>query len=87
MAEFNKAANSGIPWANMVAFTGTRLSDSALYKKLHQQGVQCMLGTLGNLDKRAAARGDYLYKEWAALGIDVFATDRPLEVIKALKTF
>ena len=86
MEEFNKAANSGIPWANMVAFTGTRLSDSSLYNKLHQQGVQCMLGTLGNLDKRAAARGDHLYREWAALGIDIFATDRPLETIKAIDT-
>ena len=43
-----------------------------------------MLGTLGNLDKKAKARGDVLYKEWVKLGIDVFATDRPLEVKKAI---
>lgn len=85
MEEFNKAANSGIPWKNMVAFTGTRLSNAVLYKKLHEKGVKCMLGTLGNLDKRAAAKGEHLYREWAALGIDIFATDRPLETHKALQ--
>lgn len=87
MEEFNRAADSGIPWANMVAFTGTRLSDVSLYDQLHDKGVICMLGTLGNLDKRAAARGDHLYRDWAKLGIDVFATDRPLETQKALITY
>lgn len=84
MEEFNRAANSGIPWKNMVAFTGTKLSDPSLYNKLHKKGVMCMLGTLGNLDRQAAAKGDHLYKEWAKLGIDIFAADRALEVQKAI---
>ena len=84
MEEFNRAANSGIPWKNMVAFTGTMESAPSLYAKIHEKGVMCMLGTLGNLDKKAATRGDHLYREWAKLGVDVFATDRPLEVQKAL---
>lgn len=83
--EYNRAANSGIPWKNMVAFTGTMESDSWLYTALHEKGVMCMLGTLGNLDKKAKAKGDHLYNEWAKLGIDIFATDRPLEVQKALQ--
>jgi len=87
MEEFSRAANSGIPWKNMVAFTGTMESEPALYEKLHEKGVMCMLGTLGNLDKKAAAKGDYLYGEWADLGIDIFATDRPLEVQKALNSY
>lgn len=84
MEEFDRAANSGIPWENMVAFTGTMESAPSLYAKLHQKGVMCMLGTLGNLDKKAATKGDQLYREWAKLGIDIFATDRALEVQKAL---
>ncbi len=84
MEEFDRAANSGIPWINMVAFTGTKESAPALYAKLHQKGVMCILGTLGNLDKKAAAKGDHLYSEWAKQGVDVFATDRALEVQKAL---
>lgn len=85
MEEFERATKSGIPWKNMLAFTGTKESDPTLYQKLHQKGVMCMLGTLGNLDQKAATKGDYLYKEWAAKGIDIFATDRPLEVNKAFK--
>lgn len=84
LEEFNRAAKSGIPWENMVAFTGTRESDSALIANLHEKGVMCILGTLGNLDKKAATKGDHLYREWAELGIDIFATDRALEVQKAL---
>jgi glycerophosphoryl diester phosphodiesterase len=84
MEEFNRAANSGIPWKNMVAFTGTTVSAPELYTALHKKGVMCMLGTLGNLDKKAAAKGDHLYQEWAKLGIDIFATDRPLQVYKAI---
>lgn len=84
MEEFERAANSGIPWENMLAFTGTIESDPLLYQKLHQKGLMCMLGTLGNLDKKAAVMGDQLYREWARIGIDIFATDRSLEVYKAL---
>lgn len=84
MEEFNRASNSGIPWKNMVAFTGTMESSPELYGTLHKKGVMCMLGTLGNLDKKAAAKGDHLYQEWAKLGIDIFATDRPLQVYKVI---
>lgn len=83
--EFERAANSGIPWKNMLAFTGTKESDASLFTELHQKGVMCMLGTLGNLDKKAATKGDHLYLEWAKTGIDIFATDRPLEVKEVLQ--
>lgn len=73
-----------IPTENMIAFTGTRLSDVKLYNKLHQLGITTMLGTLGNLDKQAETRGDNLYMTWHKLGIDVFATDRPFQAAKAL---
>lgn len=75
---------TGIPWRNMVAFTGTSLKDGAFYDQLHQLGISCIVGTLGNLDKSAAARGDQLYREWRQLGADIFATDRPEAVAKQL---
>ena len=78
--EFNRLLEAKIPTRNMLAFTGTRLSDSTLFKRLHTNNIVCMLGTLGNLDKQAAARGDELYKTWKNLGVDIFATDRPFEV-------
>ncbi|SFO01387.1 glycerophosphoryl diester phosphodiesterase [Bizionia echini] len=75
---------SEIPTNNMIAFTGTKLSDTSLYYNLHKNGIKTMLGTLGNLDKQAEAKGDSLYIKWQKLGIDVFATDRPFEAAKAL---
>ncbi|UPS93060.1 glycerophosphodiester phosphodiesterase [Bizionia sp. M204] len=82
--ELNWLLESEIPTHNMIAFTGTRLSDTTLYNKLHKQGIKTMLGTLGNLDKQAETKGDSLYLKWQKLGIDVFATDRPFEAANAL---
>ena len=79
-SELQALLNSNIPTKNMIAFTGTRLSDVSLYESLHKNDIVTMLGTLGNLDGRAEARGDYLYTEWKQLGIDIFATDRPFAV-------
>jgi len=82
--EFDRLMEAKIPTENMLAFTGTRLSDKSLFKRLHKNNIVCMLGTLGNLDKQADAKGDELYIKWKDLGIDVFATDRPFEAFKAI---
>ncbi len=82
--EFDRLLAAKIPIKNMLAFTGTRLSDASLFKRLHAENIVCMLGTLGNLDKQAEARGDELYKQWKTLGVDVFATDRPFEAFEAI---
>jgi glycerophosphoryl diester phosphodiesterase len=82
--EIDRLLKTNIPTKNMLAFTGTRLSKPALYKRLHEKNIVCMLGTLGNLDRQAKARGDKLYKEWKNKGVDVLATDRPFEVFYAI---
>jgi len=68
----------GIPDNRLIAFVGVREPDTALYQHLHRHGIMCILGTIGNLDKRAAARGDSLYKQWIDKGADILATDRPM---------
>lgn len=78
--EFNRFKEADIPWENMIAFTGTRMPDQAVLDSLHQHDVLCMLGTLGNLDQKAAANGERLYQALDVMGVDVFATDRPLVV-------
>ena len=83
--EVEALLKSGIPTKNMIAFTGTRLSDKSLFKKLHDNDILCMLGALGNLDKRAETRGDALYSEWLDLGVDMLATDRPFAVAEEIK--
>ncbi|MEP5253826.1 MAG: glycerophosphodiester phosphodiesterase family protein [Winogradskyella arenosi] len=82
--EFNRLLAAKIPTENMLAFTGTRLSDAALFQRLREQNIVCMLGTLGNLDKSAAANGDDLYLKWKIQGADIMATDRPFAAYTAL---
>lgn len=82
--ELNRLLETNIPTKNMLAFTGTRLSDPTLFKSLHDKNIVCILGTLGNLDKSAEARGDKLYVQWKEKGADIIATDRPFEAYKAI---
>lgn len=82
--ELHWLLESNIPTENMLAFTGTRLSPDAFYKQVQSHGIKTILGTLGNLDKQAETKGDVPYNVWRTKGIDVFATDRPFAVAKAL---
>ena len=82
--ELDRLLETNIPPGNMLAFTGTRLSDISLYETIHQLGIKTMLGTLGNLDKQAEVKGDTLYQAWRKMKIDIFATDRPFQVAAAL---
>ena len=77
LSDYERLASGGIPDRNMVAFIGTREPKKELIDFLHSKGIMTILGTLGNLDKKAAAQGDSLYKNWKELGVDIFATDRP----------
>lgn len=82
--EFERVKKAGIPGKNIIAFTGIRLLARDHYKMLHDQGIFCILGTFGNLDRRAVIRGDHLYRDLIDKGVDIIATDRPKEAADAL---
>ena len=84
-AEYDRLHEAGFPDNRMVAFVGVKEPDAGLYQFLHGKGIACILGTLGNLDKQATAKGDQVYKTFAQNGADVMSTDRPLEVWKAVR--
>ncbi|PQA60575.1 glycerophosphodiester phosphodiesterase family protein [Siphonobacter curvatus] len=84
-AEYNRHHDLGIPDNRMVAFVGTREPSAEHYAFLHKKGISCILGTLGNLDKMAQAKGDQVYVNFAKNGADIMSTDRPLEMAKALQ--
>lgn len=76
---------SGIPQRNLLGFVGTREPEPAHYEKLQKLGIKTILGTLGNLDKRAVAKGDdSVYLTYIENGANIIATDRPLEVSRVL---
>ena len=84
-AEYDRLHELGVPDNRMIAFVGVKEPDAELYTFLHEKGIACILGTLGNLDKQAAAKGDQVYKKFAQNGADIMSTDRPLEVWKVVK--
>ncbi|AWW29739.1 glycerophosphodiester phosphodiesterase [Echinicola strongylocentroti] len=84
-AEWDRFLETGIPKENIIAFTGVSERSPDFNEQLHQQGVCTILGTLGNLDQRAAARGDHLYTEFVNNGADILATDRPIEAAKIIR--
>jgi len=75
---------TGIPAENVVAFVGTSERDPELYELLHKEGIFCILGTMGNLDRSAATNGNELYANLIRNGADILSTDRPIEAAKAL---
>ncbi len=79
--------NSQIPSTKLLGFVGTREPNQAHYQKLQELGIKTILGTLGNLDKSAVAKGDdAIYINYINNGANIIATDRPLEVAKVLNT-
>ena len=77
ISDYERLSQLGIPDKNMLAFIGTREPKTELIDFLHKKGIMCILGVLGNLDKKAAARGDEYYNTFLHQGVDIFATDRP----------
>lgn len=85
-AEYDRLREVGVPDNRMVAFVGVKEPDAELYQFLHQKGITTILGTLGNLDKQAAAKGDQVYNAFVKNGADIMSTDRPLEMARVLYT-
>ena len=83
-AEYDRLHELSIPDNRMLAFVGVTTPEASLYSFLHEKGIATILGTLGNLDKKAAAKGDDLYKTWTTEGADMLSTDRPLEVSRVV---
>lgn len=83
--ELARFENSGIPIDRWIAFTGTSERSAEFNQLLHEKGVFTILGTLGNLDRSAIARGDQLYAAFVENGTDILATDRPLEAAEAIQ--
>ncbi len=84
MEDIKRIKNSGINFENLIAFTGVSEPNPAVYEALHDMGIFAILGALGNLDRRAIARGDQVYDKLYENGADILATDRPIEVVKQL---
>ncbi|WP_437921708.1 glycerophosphodiester phosphodiesterase family protein [Sphingobacterium sp. LRF_L2] len=76
-----------VPDTRLVAFIGTNKPDNKITDLLHQHGILCILGTMGNIDKQAIVRGEQLYSELIDQGADILSTDRPIQAAKSLEYY
>lgn len=87
--ELQQTLDAGIPPANILAFTGTDVAKPALYRKLHELGILTIFGTLGGMDEKAEKmshkENKELYRQLIKNGVDILATDRPMQVAKAIR--
>jgi glycerophosphoryl diester phosphodiesterase len=84
-SDYYRLKELGIPDKNMLAFIGTREPKAEFIEFLHRKGIKTILGVLGNLDKKAAAKGDEFYDELIKKGVDILATDRPEAVFSRIQ--
>ncbi|MGL2995066.1 glycerophosphodiester phosphodiesterase family protein [Flavobacterium sp. TSSA_36] len=69
----------GVKADKMVAFVGTSAPNPEVYGYLHSRNISCIVGTMGNIDKSAAAKGDVLYYQLVANGATILSSDRIIE--------
>lgn len=83
----DQIVKSKIPVEKLLGFVGIREPDQAHYQAVKKLGLKTILGTLGNLDKKAEARGnDNVYLTYIENGANIVATDRPLELATVLNS-
>jgi len=87
-SELNRAVAAGIPADRLLGFTGIENPRPRLFNVLNDRDVEVIFGTLGGrnaIDKAIARSGDDArYGDIAHQGVDILATDRPIEAHKAL---
>jgi glycerophosphoryl diester phosphodiesterase len=75
---------SGIDPTNLIAFVGVYEPPDSLYALLHAHDIRAILGTMGNLDRRAEKLGSQMYGELIRNGADILATDRVAPAAQAI---
>jgi len=78
---------SDIPARNLIAFVGVGEPNPEVYRMLHERGIRAILGTFGNLDRRAQRRGPQVYVKLLQNGADVLATDNVPLAARAIEAF
>jgi glycerophosphoryl diester phosphodiesterase len=85
-AELDALIARGVDAALVLAWTGTEEPNAALNVALAQRGVEVLFGTLGGRDSwdERFSRGGDEYAAFAETGIQLVATDRPVEAARDL---
>ena len=88
IGDLDALQRGGVDLQHIVAWTGTREPDSALNVALAARGVEAMFGTLGrpgeSWDSRFAQDHTEQYAVFAETGLQLIASDRPVEAVRDL---
>jgi glycerophosphoryl diester phosphodiesterase len=82
-----RLVESGIPPRNLLGFVGVYEPPREIYQLLHQHGIRAILGTIGNLDRKAEKEGLDVYVDLLKNGADILATDNVPLAAKAIEKF
>lgn len=80
LREFERYEQAGLPWSQAMAYVGPMIyaDQQALYDRLHERGVMCMISTAPTHDRRATdAERTRGYELEIPAGCDVIETDYP----------
>ena len=78
---------TGINPRRLLVFAGVSEPAPEVYELLHQNGIRAILGTMHNIDNRAAKRGISVYLQVLANGADILATDNVPLAAQAIREF
>ena len=78
---------TGINPRRLLVFVGVSEPAPEVYELLHQNGIRAILGTMHNIDNRAAKRGISVYLQVLANGADILATDNVPLAAQAIREF
>ena len=86
-ADLRDLQNARVDLSRIIAWTGVEEPNAALNIALAQAGVETAFGTLGgrdSWDERFARDGQEQYAAFAETGLQLIASDRPVEAMRDL---
>jgi glycerophosphoryl diester phosphodiesterase len=86
-ADLHALEAAGVNLDRVIGHTGSREpEDPSLYRVLRDRGMYTMVGTLGEMDREAAAGNPELYPTLVRNGATIISTDRPVEASEAMES-
>jgi glycerophosphoryl diester phosphodiesterase len=88
LKDLQEYLEAGLPADRLMAFTGLGHPDPNLYQALHAYGIPVTLATFRTVDRLEDPKERVAgYREIYESGVDIIATDRPLDAARALHAF
>ena len=84
---FRRLLESDVDLKCLIAFVGVYEPSREVYDLLHENGIRAILGTMGNLDRKAKKRGSKVYKRLIENGADILATDNVPLAARAIEKY